>query len=315
MRVRSGFAGASLAASAMLLGIGAGSQLVPTLHPLGALARMLDAFSPAFVAAGLVCALISIVLGARWIGALLFGLCVLAGGALVSGYRDVTVPLAEGATGSSLRVLFFNADQGNTASAEAIVTAAIAASPDILIFAEADAVRPQLDRLGEAYNFVSDCTAEACELLIATNLNVRRSWQLQLNPVWAERYAVLEVETQDETPVFIAAVHLAKPWLSGIAESEMARLQAQLNWFEGPVAVVGDFNMPPWSRPMRVVLRDTGFRALRGQPATWPVDPGPTLLPIDQILTRDGVQVQSVEVFGAGLGSNHLGLIADISVP
>jgi hypothetical protein len=46
---------------------------------------------------------------------------------------------------------------------------------------------------------------ETCELLIATNLPVLRSWQLSLNPAWAERYAVLEVEVPDRGTLFVAA--------------------------------------------------------------------------------------------------------------
>ena len=92
--------------------------------------------------------------------------------------------------------------------------------------------------------------------------------------------------------------------MSGIAEPELARLTAQLNWLDGPSVVVGDFNMPPWSRPMRGLLGDTGFRAIRGGPGTWPASTAaPLRLPIDHVLVRDDV---FEALFGERLYGDHL---------
>ncbi|MEM6483280.1 MAG: endonuclease/exonuclease/phosphatase family protein, partial [Pseudomonadota bacterium] len=107
--------------------------------------------------------------------------------------------------------------------------------------------------------------------------------------------------------------HLVKPWFSGVSEPEIEKLVAQYNWLSGPSLAIGDFNMAPWSRPMRGILDQTGFRAVRGQPATWPAFPGPIRLPIDQLLVRDRVRVVNIETFGGHLRSNHLGIIADIA--
>ena len=135
-----------------------------------------------------------------------------------------------------------------------------------------------------------------------------------MNPVFQERYAVLDFEFPNVGPVFLSAVHLVKPWMTGISESEISRLAAQYNWFDGPVVAVGDFNMPPWSLPMRTILDETGFRAVRGQPGSWPVSAGTPRLPIDQVLVKSGPVVLEVDRFGEGLGSNHLGFIATVSL-
>jgi endonuclease/exonuclease/phosphatase (EEP) superfamily protein YafD len=104
--------------------------------------------------------------------------------------------------------------------------------------------------------------------------------------------------------------------MSGIAEAELARLTAQLNWLTGPSVVVGDFNMPPGAARCAGSWTTPASRTARAAPATWPADaPAMLRLPIDHVLVRDEVALGAVESFGAGFGSNHLGLVADIVLP
>jgi endonuclease/exonuclease/phosphatase (EEP) superfamily protein YafD len=315
MNARAMFAGAAAALSLLAVATGIGAWALPTEVPGGPLARILDAGTPLFLGAGLLLAVLTVVSGAWRTGLLLALVCAGAAIAPITAYRDVTRP-ADPAAQSDLRVLFFNAMAQNGQPGSRIAEAAIATGADILVFAEAEPLMDARELLEAEFEFVSPCMGETCELLIATNLPVLRSWQLSLNPAWAERYAVLEVEVPDRGTLFVAAGHMAKPWMSGIAEAELARMTAQLNWLTGPSVVVGDFNMPPWSRPMRNLLQVTGFRTARASPATWPADaPAMLRLPIDHVLVRDEVALGAVESFGAGFGSNHLGLVADIVLP
>jgi endonuclease/exonuclease/phosphatase (EEP) superfamily protein YafD len=247
-------------------------------------------------------------------GSILMAATAVCGAMLFWTYYHLTVP-AYDERAPSFRALFFNVQGGNSEFSDRIVSAATQLDPDIVVFAEAAAVLPSIDRLREDFNFVSSCTAEQCELLIATNLDVRRFWQLQLNPAWPERYAVLEFDTPDGGSAFLAATHLVKPWMSGIAEPEIALLKAQLNWFDGPVVALGDFNMAPWSRPMRQLLGETGFHGIRGQPATWPESSRLFRIPLDQILVRGDISVSSIMPFGDGMNSNHVGFVANVAFP
>ena len=286
-----------------------GAPWVPTGHVLAPLARIFDAFSPWFLGFGLMAAAVAVLLGLRRVGLGLALMAGLSGLVLWAGTRAQSVPTVPGP--AEVRVLFFNVEIGNDAG-DQILTAALASGADILVFAEARPLAAGLDRLRAAYGFVSPCDPDACELLVASNLEIRRTWELQFTPAWPARYRVLELDWPGAEPVFLAVSHLVKPWMSGLAEPELAQLGAQLDWLEGPSLVVGDFNMPPWSRPMRTLLDETGFRAVRGQPGGWPVWGGPVRLPIDQLLLRDGVAATAVTGFGAGLGSNHLGFVADL---
>jgi endonuclease/exonuclease/phosphatase (EEP) superfamily protein YafD len=314
MSARPMMAGAAATLSLMAAGGGLAAWALPTASVAGPLARVLDGYTPWLLVLGLCLGALTLALGARRIGAVCVLCAVAASVAPFAAYRDVTRG-ADAALTADLSVVFFNAFAQNDENAARIVDAAIGTGADILVFAEAEALIDQLDTLRATYAFVSPCSAAACELLIATDLPVLRSWQLQLNPAWPDRYAVAELDLPGQGPLFLAVGHLAKPWMSGIAGPELARVTAQMNWLNGPSVVVGDFNMPPWSHPMRTLLRDTGFRAPRGGPGTWPAGAAAMMrLPIDHVLVREDVALVAVETFGEGLGSNHLGIVAQIAL-
>ncbi|MEL6952879.1 MAG: endonuclease/exonuclease/phosphatase family protein [Pseudomonadota bacterium] len=273
------------------------------------LARLLELVSVWLLALGLVFGLTVLLLGQRRLGAGAVVLALIGGALLGSGYWRVTVPQAD--QSANLRVLFFNTQSTGSAMSDRIVAAAIAEAPDIAVFVEATGMGPALPQLRDAFVFVSPCPDEACEILVAANRPPERFWRLSLNPIWADRYGVIEYAPGQ----FFGVGHLVKPWFSGVAGPELERLAAQYNWLPESAVVVGDFNMPPWSTPMRRLLHDTGFRAQRGALGTWPAGAGPFALPIDQILTRGDVSVVSLRPFGEGLGSNHLGFVAELSVP
>ncbi|MEM9911545.1 MAG: endonuclease/exonuclease/phosphatase family protein [Pseudomonadota bacterium] len=305
-------AGACGALSFVLTSSGILAWANPSGNILGPVSRILDSVSPWLLLFGFTLACLTLALRLRVLGFLLIVFAMTSAAVQFSSYRKLTVPLDQNVQ-ADIRVLFFNALASNSASSRDIVSATLDADADIVVFAEASALRPSMDELRASYKFVSSCSEDACELIAATNLDVIRFWRLQLNPIWSERYAVLEFVRPDGETAFLAASHLVKPWFSGVSEPEIEKLVAQYNWLSGPSLAIGDFNMAPWSRPMRGILDQTGFRAVRGQPATWPAFPGPIRLPIDQLLVRDRVRVVNIETFGGHLRSNHLGIIADIA--
>ncbi|HDR27704.1 endonuclease/exonuclease/phosphatase family protein [Rhodovulum sp.] len=308
------FAGAVAMAGALCLLAGTAFRFVPTEAFPGALARILDSLSPWFLALALLAAAMAAALGVRRTG---FGLGVLAGlalGQLALQHRALSLPLAP-ERAADIRVLFFNALGGNAAFGDRIVSAVLATDADIVVIAEGKAIYPALARLRAHYAFVSPCAFEACELVVATRIPPKRFWRLSLNPVWDNRYAVAEMHTAGGAEFHLAASHLAKPWLVGISEAELARLTAQYDWLPGPVVALGDFNAAPWSLGMRRLLRRTGLRALRVPLPTWPARAGALGVPIDHVLVRDGARVVRVQPFGAGLNSNHRGFVADIALP
>ena len=311
--IRAAWGGASLLGAIFIGGAGVLPRFVPSSHVLGPLARILETGAPVFWACATLLALVAMVLGLRRLGGGVLALLALAALELGGSLQQQSLPRAPQAE-ATLRIAFFNVRAENSDNAARLVQAAMALAPDVLIFAEAQAVLPDLETLRAAYPFVSPCAPEACELLVASTWIPRRYWALTLNPVWEDRYAVLDVVPEAlDAPVLLGINHLTKPWFSGIAEPELALIGAQYRWLPEQAVVIGDFNMPPWSRPFQDLLAETGFQSLRWPPGTWPARAGALGLPVDQVLVRGGARVVDIQAFGEGLGSNHRGILVDLA--
>ncbi|MEP0145961.1 endonuclease/exonuclease/phosphatase family protein [Tateyamaria sp.] len=241
-------------------------------------------------------------------------LALAAGGQQFRAHQKISLPLAPEQT-ADVRLIFMNALGENEKNGARIIETAVSFDPDVIIFAESSAVEDHLEPLDGLYRFLSPCAEQECELLVASKEQPKRFWTLPLNPFWDDRYAVAELELPNGKSFFLAASHLLKPWLSGVAESELEKVIAQYNWFSGPSVVVGDFNAAPWSRAMLHLLSSTEMRTLRNPKGTWPTWAGDYGVPLDHVLVKNGARVVSIAYFGENLGSNHRGFVADIALP
>ena len=311
---RNRLAGILIALSLQALAAGLVMRHVPTESPLGPLARILDSLAPGFLIAALVLAGAVALAGARWTGGVLAAATLAGAGFLWADHARLSLPRAP-ELAPDLRVLFWNMRQDNRAYADRAATAILEADPDVVVIAEGAAMQPALWRLRDAYDFVSPCPYEACQIVVATKAQPARFWRLSLNAVWPDRYAVVELGLPSGGRVFVAASQLLKPWLSGLSEAELARIKSQYDWLAGPVVAVGDFNAAPWSRPVTELLAHTGFRGLRRPVGTWPARAGAFGVPIDQVFVHGGARVVSAEPFGTALSSNHRGLLVEIALP
>ena len=298
----------------VLVTVGALMRFVPSETAFGPVARIFDSLSPLILLLALAFALLAIGFGMRRIGAVLALLALAAGGQQFKAHQDISLPLAP-EQAADIRLLFLNALAENSENGARIIETALSYDPDVIVFAESEAVADHLAPLQGRYSFLSPCTEEKCELLVASKEQPKRFWTLKLNAVWDDRYAVAELELPHGASFFLAASHLSKPWLSGIAEAELARVIAQYNWLSGPSVVVGDFNAAPWSRSMLHLLSSTEMRTLGTPSGTWPTGAGGFGIPLDHVLVKNGARVVSIAYFGGNLGSNHRGFVADIALP
>ncbi len=312
--VRQFWAGVVAGLGALALVVGELARIVPGGTPVTPLARIVDSLAPWALVVALLAGLLVLGLGSRWVGALLCAGAVGAGAHLWVDHRAVSLPLTPGRT-ADLRVIFFNVYGENAAFSDRIASAVIEADPDVVVFAEAEAVYAAMRRLGGHFDFISPCAFDDCQVVVATKRDPLRFWRLTLNDAFPDRYAVAELETDGGKRVFLAAAHLVKPWLSGIAEPEQARLISQYDWLSGPVVGVGDFNAAPWGQSLHAVLRGSGMRALRVPIPSWPRQAGGLGVPIDHVLVKGGARVVAARPFGDALNSNHRGILADIALP
>lgn len=288
------------------------SPLVPIQTPINIVARPVEALAPHLLLTGLVLSLSAAALGRPRTGLVLALIAATGGAALGLSHLRQTRPLSDGP--ADLSVLFLNADWSNSGNADRIVSAVIGAAPDIAVLAEAGAVLPALDRLRKRYAYVSPCTPERCELLFATDLPVSGLLVLPIDP-WSLRFARLEVESEDGRRLYVVANHLSKPWDTVLIQPALEQLAAQYRYVDAPLIVVGDFNAPSWSRPLRQLTATTGLTGLRLQFGTWPKFLRALAFPIDQVLVGNGARIVGIRPFGDDLGSNHRGFVADLALP
>lgn len=126
--------------------------------------------------------------------------------------------------------------------------------------------------------------------------------------------AVLALGSQRLT---VVGVHASSPR----DPSETRQRNAQLGFLadivegaDGPVIVAGDFNTTPWSPHFQDLVATTGLHNAangHGYIATWPTRFWPAQIPIDHVLVKGALAVQSIGR-GPSIGSDHYPIVADL---
>ncbi|MEI4486726.1 endonuclease/exonuclease/phosphatase family protein [Frigidibacter sp. MR17.14] len=304
--------GAVLCLAALSLAGGVVPGMIGDTLPVSALARILDSLAPQFLLAGLLLSIVAGVLGAWRIG-LVTGL-VVAGfaGWFMLGHLQRSLPLQRDAQ-VAVRVLFFNTLITNEANAGRIAKAVEDSGADVVALAESEAMRKALPELRRTYPNMLGCD-RACNVVILSKLPFSGEPSGRVPAQWDGRLREAQVELGDGRVLTLAALQALKPWTLEPAIRTTEQVQDLLHDIAGPVLVAGDFNAAPWGRMNRALLDESGLRAARVPVPTWPVGSGWAGVPIDNMFVRGGARLVSLKPFGAGLGSNHLGLLAEVAL-
>ena len=279
---------------------------------------------PMIYLTGLVAVLAALFAGkGRWIAVALCGGAALVNFARLWPYTMLApaqVPLPDAIDGMSCaKVLSFNVLQSNDRHAE--TTALIERlDPDILLLMEtnpvwARALEPQLAGYGYRLSRPLD---NKYGMIFATRLTVDR--------------AEMPVDAESETPSLYATLRMGdgarfelvglhpRPPRPGESTEErdatIARAGALTPDGLGNVLAIGDFNDVPWSRTTERFREEGKYldpRAGRGSFPTFPADYALLGWPLDQIMVKDGVKVDWLEI-GENVGSDHLPLMARVCV-
>ncbi|MGZ9809235.1 endonuclease/exonuclease/phosphatase family protein [Pseudoroseicyclus sp. H15] len=304
-----------VAALAVLIGLFA--QLVPDATPLiGRLSRIVDSLRLHLLLLTLILAAFAWLLRWRRAGgavavAALVGLAILGG--------DYARRVAPVGAQTDLTVLWFNVLGGNHIAPETLAAAVMESGADIVAFAEAAPARDLPEILSETYPYSLGCTPDmrgACGLLILSRLPLEDADLADISPYSRKRRAAFTVTLPDRSQIAVMPVHMIKPWFFRYTADEEAAVSDLLSDWPGdlPLVVMGDFNAAPWSRRMLGFERRNGLLHARLPVASWPVPAGRAGIPIDHIMVSEGLAFTSLEEWGAGLGSNHIGLLAQIDV-
>ena len=276
-------------------------------------ARILENLEPHLILAALACTgllwLIRAPRGVVWLSA---GLTLFAIGVFVTDHLRRAQPMAPGAR-PELTVLWFNMLSNNPLPPAKLARALGESGADVVLLGEPVPLMADLALLDEWFPVRVGCTPDSrCEFLaLARAANVAIQLK-EIGRTHETRLALVEIPGPDGQIRRIVGLHLFKPWFDGIVESETWNTLDAMRQLDGPLIAIGDLNAAPWSSRGRMLADRCELRPLRLPPPSWPVAAGWAGLPIDNLLTRD-VRIVSAERWGVEMGSNHAGILAQLS--
>jgi endonuclease/exonuclease/phosphatase (EEP) superfamily protein YafD len=233
----------------------------------------------------------------------------------------------------SFNLWYDNPDIDRTANALA------ASGADVLGLIEATPeLKAGLAKLRAVYPYGIDCvgTARRCQTILLSKYPMKNAYAGPIDGRFPY-VAMAEIEKPGGPAITVAVTHLAWPFvvgarpplvvtaldrpdpkLSGVPALEQsveaANLAAFLNEQPADLVLMGDFNSASWS-PLQISFRAaTGLRERRHLLPSWPTWAWPVFrLPIDHVLARGKAQIIATDL-GPAIGSDHLPIIAKISV-
>ena len=114
--------------------------------------------------------------------------------------------------------------------------------------------------------------------------------------------------------IHIVGAHMTKPYYDDVSEGEAYIMGGAIRRSDGPLVLAGDFNSAGWSHNIDRLARANMLVPGPAYPATWPVRLGPLGVPIDNMWTRGPLYIASIRALDDAMGSNHRGLIAELSL-
>ena len=270
------------------------------------------------IAAALLGLVVLLFISRAWWRGLLF-LVVFAASAAegaVIVYKQQEVRIEAAAKGSRplFRLLSFNLLNTNPNGAE-IADFVIASGADVVMLMEAQPVADQRDKLLAVYPYLAGCDVDrnSCDTVILSKTPLTDIAVRSLSSVWRTRL-VTAATIIDGTRVNLVLAHLVKPYFDEFAAEETYRLAKAIKAMPGPLLLAGDFNSAAWSDNINRLAGWEGLAPGPFYPATWPVRLGPLGVPIDNVFTRPPLVIEQVHSMEDAMGSNHRGLISEISL-
>ena len=227
----------------------------------------------------------------------------------------------DGHEGLPLRVIAANVYDGNH-TPDKVLDFVRRHEGDIVILIDAKRERWQtvLADIGALYPHRAPAAwREGTPIILFSRYPVLRHESIQL-PGGERPY--LEVDLAiNERVVTVLGVHPTSPTLTDASDSwernrSLNHIGRSIRDRERPLIVAGDFNITPFSPHFRDLIAANGLRnAAQGQGwiPTWPRAFWPVRVPIDHVLVRGPLAVQSL-ARGPSIGSDHFPIIADLKI-
>jgi endonuclease/exonuclease/phosphatase (EEP) superfamily protein YafD len=194
------------------------------------------------------------------------------------------------------------------------------ADPDLVVLLEATPwLLDRLRDLGERYRHrVAEPRDDLFGIALFSRHPLAQSQIVRFGDP-ASPPAIVATITAGARPFTLIGAHPWPPVSADLAEGrnrQLRALAARVRQSQGPVLVLGDLNLSPWSPWFARLLADSGLRDSRrgrGLQPSWPVDWPPLWIPIDHALFSEGICIRH-RAIGPAIGSDHYPVIVDFQV-
>jgi endonuclease/exonuclease/phosphatase (EEP) superfamily protein YafD len=246
--------------------------------------------------------------------ALLMASLLIAGHAVYMS-RDIAVATTQADTGApSFRLLSFNILSNNFDNRDAITKAILGSGADVVTIMEALPLLDRLTELSGTYPYRIGCgiMIDGCDQLMLSKVPLENAVVRTLSDIFEDRFILAQVTLAGQT-INVGGIHTTKPYFDSFHTLELMRAALALNDRQGPLVLSGDFNASSLAPNMRSFLNWTDLRTAGYEPATWPIRAGMFGVAIDHVYVRSPLKIKSLTRLPKPLGSNHNGLLAEIS--
>lgn len=232
-------------------------------------------------------------------------------------YQNVSrgfAPAPEVSTNATkLKVIHFNILYNNQKSKE-LAEYFLKEDADVVVILEAPAIARYQGILFQKYPHQTACGgAKPCDIIILSKYQPTNVITRTGGTIWRNRFVKVEYEKEGK-PFTVVATHFTKPHYDWTQMSEYYNYTRNLARMDGPLILTGDFNATPWGNGFQRFLEQNRFKLQQWPKGTWPVEWGDYAVPIDHVMARDGAVISNVELVPEILGSNHRGLIAEVTL-
>jgi endonuclease/exonuclease/phosphatase (EEP) superfamily protein YafD len=213
-----------------------------------------------------------------------------------------------------LRMLTFNLLQSNMGSGRRIASFIENSGADIVLIMEAGPIKPFAVEIARTYPYRTECTGRgACDVFLLSKTPLIDPQVRSMSRIWDNRLIVAGTVIGGQE-ITVVGAHMTKPYFDDFAEDEAFVMGSIISRREGPLVLAGDFNAAAWSYNIDRLARAQKLVPPPYYPATWPVRLGPFGVPIDNMWTRGPLYISSIEALPDAMGSNHRGLMAELSL-
>jgi endonuclease/exonuclease/phosphatase (EEP) superfamily protein YafD len=212
-----------------------------------------------------------------------------------------------------LKLLSTNIMGDNMANGARIADYIIGSGADVVFIQESAPIGPEIDRIKVVYPYRLGCGAKTitCDQSLWSKKPFVSGDVFTASPIYRDRLMIASIDFGGTTVNF-ANVHLTKPYFDTFHAVELKKIRERLEQYKGPLVLAGDFNSSILTPDVRGFLKRTSLMTAEREPHTWPVAHPALGMAIDHIFVSAPLRIKSLTTTPDPLGSNHLGLIADI---